>query len=85
MKNILLFAILVSTGTPGNVAEETPDRGFLDRYPFLQRLTDRHGFPWAKPIQSADMDLIRDLLESGFLSEIRADWFVLLPPEETDE
>ena len=81
MNYILLIAILVFTGMPDNMAEDTPVPGFLDRYPFLQRLTDRYGFPWAKPIQSVDMDLIRDLLESGFLSETRADWFITLPED----
>jgi hypothetical protein len=84
MKYILLIAILNYAGATGNVAEETPDPGFLDRFPFLVRLTDRHDFPWAKPIQSADMDLIRELLESGFLSDTRADWYVQLPPENDE-
>jgi hypothetical protein len=53
--------------------------------PFFEALAERLGFPWAKPLADADMDLIERLLDTGILSDREADWYVQVPEGDDGE
>ncbi|MBN2587616.1 MAG: hypothetical protein JXA64_04950 [Candidatus Fermentibacteraceae bacterium] len=48
----------------------------------LREFTGLEDRPWAKPIETVDMDLMLELVESGWVTFHDADWFVVKEDED---
>jgi hypothetical protein len=73
----VLAIVLLSIPVYGSGDEELPE-DLPEFGPLLRSLMENIDHPWAKPLLDADMELIESLLDTGFLSDTEADWYVPL-------
>jgi len=70
---LLMFPVLAGAVPEGNQSDqESGDSGLFQ---FLVRTVGSEIRPWAKPIESVDMDRILELFEIGLITFHTADWF----------
>jgi hypothetical protein len=71
---LLGIALVIASAVfgAGRTAEESEPAIFR----FFREFTDLEDRPWAKPIETVDMDLMLELFENGWITFHGADWFV---------
>ncbi len=83
MKTVLLIVLFLvcsafAEGEDSLSKSDSTDAGLFE---LIMELTGSTGRFWAKPIECVDMDRILELMESGFLSFHKADWYAVVDDE----